>query len=337
MAPTAQPICLCYGTERFLLDQYVADRIGKLIPPDLRQLAVSRYDLKETPLDLVLDDAETAPFLTAHKVVVADHAFFFTGAKDTGKVGHDTERLRNYLVRPAAETLLIFIVEADKLDERKKIVKMMKDNRWIAHFPPLSPNELVRWLEDRARQHSVELAPGAAERLLMSVGYRLQSLAKELEKLSLYAGRGGTVTAETIAELVEPDAEQNVFLLVEEIVNGRLDQALRILERLLKQREEPIKIVALLARQFRLILQVNHLRQTGLSDRQIAGRLGVHPYPVKLAAEQGRTYDEAQLVRLLGRLADLDYAMKSGQIDKIAGLELALLEIGAVRPAGIRA
>ena len=68
------------------------------------------------------------------------------------------------------------------------------------------------------------------------------------------------------------------FILIEDIVNVRLERAFVILEELLKQREEPIKIASLIARQFRIMLQVKELSKQGYSQQQMASQIGLHPF-----------------------------------------------------------
>jgi DNA polymerase-3 subunit delta len=301
----------------------------KLIEPEHRDFAVSKFDLHETPVEAVIEDVETLPFMVPRKIVVAKNATLFTGAKDTGKAEHDVERLAAYLKAPVDYAVLIFTVAADKLDERKKIVKALKEQDALVPCLPLTGDSLTRWVQDQAARRHFAFEPGAAEQLILYTGGHLQALQSELEKLSLYIGEGGRVGLPLVDELVIRSAEQNVFLLVEDIVQLRLDKALATLDELLKMKEEPIKIVLLLARQFRILLQVKELTKQGLSHQQIASQIGLHPYAVKLADGQTRKYDTAKLSGILERLADLDFRMKSGGIDKVLGLELFLLGLAA--------
>jgi DNA polymerase-3 subunit delta len=323
------PVYLCYGPEKYGMNEFIAQLTERLIEPEHRDFAVSKYDLNETPVEAVIEDAETLPFMVPRKIVIARNATFFTGGKDSAKAEHNLERLTAYLKSPAEYSVLVFTVDADKLDERKKIVKAFKDLDAAVPFLSLSGDELTQWVKGRAEKAQFGFAEGAAEQLILYTGGNLQSLSAEIEKISLYVGQGGTATAELIDELVVRSAEQNVFLLIEEIVQLRLDRAFSILDELLKQKEEPIKIVSLIARQFRIILQVKELGKQGYSQQQIASQIGLHPYAVKLAEGQARKYDLPKLSAILSRLADLDFQMKSGQIDKVLGLEMFLLGLAA--------
>ena len=323
----ALPIYVCYGTEKYLQQEFITHLIDKLVEPEQRSFAVSRYDLSETSLDLILDDAETLPFLADKKIVIAKNAFFFTGAKESTKVEHRVERLLDYMKSPVDYAVIIFVVDTDKLDERKKIVKALKDNQSAIPFLPLSVEELTKWMTQRAEKWRVTFGNGAIEKFILYTGAQLQLITTELEKLSLFIGPDGCITEELVGQLVVRSAEQNVFILMDEIVKQRLGNALSILHDLLKQREEPIKILLLIARQFRIMLQIKELEHQGYSQQQIASSIGAHPYAVKLASEQGRSYTLARLSGLLSQLGELDYQMKSGKVDKALGLELFILEI----------
>ncbi|HEX7057402.1 MAG TPA: DNA polymerase III subunit delta [Bacilli bacterium] len=326
---TVYPVYICHGAETYLLQEFIGYAVKKLVNPDLVDLAVAKYDLHETPVQAVLDDAETPPFMTERKIIIAQNAHLFTGMKDAFKVEHDVERLNAYLREPAAYTVLIFTLDADKLDERKKIVKTAKETGMVIPFSLLSEMELAQWVERQAEKRNIRLERGAAEQLIAAVGANLQQMAAEMEKLALYAGEGGLITASDVASLVAKNLEQNVFLLVADVVERKVDQALAKLDDLLKQKEEPIKLLMLIARQYRIMLQVKELKERGCSRQQAAAQLQLHPYAVKIAEDQAGKYESARLRDTLCELAELDYAMKCGRIDKVLGLELLLLRLAA--------
>lgn len=322
-----RPIYIGYGQETYLMDQFVNFAIQHCMDSSLVDLALSKVDLRETPLATVLEDAETAPFMVPKKLIVAENALFFTGTKEKSKVEHDLDRLVNYIQSPSEDTILIFLVQADKLDERKKVVKSLKKMDALVPFRPMDTPELVKWVMKEASNRGVHITEAAADRLLFNTGASLQKISSELEKCCLYAGKDGEITVEAVDQLVARTVEQNVFLLIENIVHRKHDQAMALLHQLLQQREEPIKIVALIARQFRMVLQTKMLGDQGFSHQQMGSKLGLHPYAAKLAYEQSRHYQEMQLANILDEVAELDFQIKSGRMEKVMGLELLLLKL----------
>ncbi|NRF91894.1 DNA polymerase III subunit delta [Paenibacillus frigoriresistens] len=323
------PVYLCYGPEKYKMREFIQVLTDLLIEPEHKEFAVSKFDLSEISLSAVLEDAETLPFMVPKKLVIAKNALFFTGAKESSKIEHHLDRLTDYLKSPAEHTVVVFTVDADKLDERKKIVKALKDLEAAVPFLSLSPEELQQWVAKQAQQLGFTFTGEAADQLILYTGGNLQSLSAEIEKISLYVGVGSEASVDVIDQLVARSTEQNVFILIEDIVNVRLERAFVILEELLKQREEPIKIAALIARQFRIMLQVKELSKQGYSQQQMALQIGLHPFAVKVAEGQARKYDIEKLSRIMSQLADLDFQMKTGKIDKVLGLELFLLRLAA--------
>ncbi|MNH78778.1 DNA polymerase III subunit delta [compost metagenome] len=323
------PLYLCYGSEKYQIQEFIQLIQSQIVDPENRDFAVVHYDLTDTPIETVVEEAETLPFLVERKLILVRDSSLFSAAKESGKIEHKVDQLLTYLDNPAEHSVVVFMVNGEKLDERKKTVKAMKAKGQVLSFMPLGGNELIQWVIKQAASRDCTMDETAAGALLASAGVQMAALSAEVNKLCLYAGAGGTITAEAINQLVARTTEQNVFGMVEDIANLKLEQALSTFYELLKQREEPIKIAALIARQFRIMLQVKELGGQSYSQQQIASQLGLHPYAVKIAGEQARKFEVSRLRHSLSELAELDFRMKSGRIDKVLGLEMFLLGLGA--------
>ncbi|WP_282941434.1 DNA polymerase III subunit delta [Paenibacillus sp. RC67] len=321
------PVYVCYGAESYLIHALIDKLTERLVEPDQRPFAVNKYDLSETSLDTVIEEAETLPFMVPRKLVIATNALFLTGAKESAKVDHKPERLIQYMKTPTDFSVVVLTVDADKLDERKKLVKTLKEADCLVSCASLSADDLSHWVKQEADKAGFTFAPGVAEQFILYTGTSLQALSSELEKCALFVGRGGMLTEDALEQLVTRSIEQNIFILIEHIVQLQLEKAFTMLSELIRRKEEPIKIMALIARQFRIMFQVKDLQQQGYSQQQMATQLGLHPYAVKIASGQSNRFELKQLANILNQLSDLDYQMKSGKIDKVLGLEMFLLKL----------
>ncbi|MBP1999133.1 DNA polymerase-3 subunit delta [Paenibacillus shirakamiensis] len=323
------PLYLCFGSEKYQIQEFIQAIQQVVVEPENRDLALVHYDLSETLIEQVIEEAETLPFLVERKLIIVRDTSLFSAARDNAKMEHKVDTLLQYISNPADHSVVIFVVQGDKLDERKKTVKAMKASGQVLSFMPLGGQELIQWVVSQVKTRHCHIDAPTAKVLIHSAGVQMAALSAEINKLCLYTGEGGTIQQEDIAELVSKTTEQNVFGMVEDIANLKLDKALSTFYELLKQREEPIKIAALIARQFRIMLQVKELGSQSYSQQQIASQLGLHPYAVKIAGEQARKFDGAKLRTSLSELAELDYRMKSGRIDKVLSIEMFLLKLGA--------
>lgn len=321
------PIYLLYGTETFFINETKQLLIQHVLDADESDFNFSSYDLEETPIEVVLEDAETLPFLGEKRLILLHNPVFLTAEKTKEKVEHNLSRLDAYLKEPAPFSVLVFIAPYEKLDERKKITKELKSKAVTFESKPLSPQELKQWVKERASLNQVSITDIGAERMIELVGTNLFMLTNEVDKMALYANESKLIDENVVENLVSKSLEQNIFTLIDKIVGRKTDEALRIYYDLLKQNEEPLKILAIITGQFRLIYQVKELSRRGYGQQQMAGFLKIHPYRVKLAAGQARHFSDEELASKINLLADADYKMKTGGMNKEMLIEMFLLRL----------
>lgn len=319
------PLYLLYGTESFLLTETYELLIRTVLTEEEREFNVSVYDCEETPVQAALEDAETFPFLGEKRVIIVKNPYFFTAEKEK-EITHDLKKLESYITSPSPFSIVVFVGSYEKLDERKKITKLMKEHAEVFIANPLTEKELRGWMMERVRQNGAMMEENAVDALLQTAGTNLMTLANELDKLALFVGPGGMIRQETVENLVSRTLEQNVFVLVEKVTKRQIAEALQVFYDLLENNEEPLKILALLANQFRLLYQVKWLAAKGYGQQQIASILKVHPFRIKLAMGQAALFSEEELMKAIQQIAEADYEMKSGAMDRQLIMELLLMK-----------
>lgn len=321
------PVYLLYGTESFLMKE-TGQLLLENVLGDERDFNFSTYDMEETPIESALEDAETFPFMGDNKVIFIQNPVFLTAEKQKDKAIHNIARLESYLKEPAPYSIVVFFAPYEKLDERKKVTKELKRRANVAEMKKLNDAELKSWVNSHAKKRGIELDQEAVDMIIALAGTNLFMLSNELDKLALYAGPGGRIDVQTAEQLIPKSLEQNIFSLTDKVVQRQPAEALRIYYDLLKQNEEPIKILALLAAQFRLIYQIKELSRKGYGQQQIAGIVKAHPYRVKMAAGLASKFSDSELASLIAQIAEADYQMKTGGADKSLLVEIFLMKLG---------
>jgi len=320
------PLYLLYGTESFLINETRQFIISHAISPDEVEFNISQYDLEETPIELAIEDAETLPFLGEKKIVVLKNPVFLTAEKTKEKIEHHVKALERYIESPSPFTVLIFIANYEKLDDRKKITKLLKKHAVVLEAKKFNDEEIKSWLKGLVKSYQLKISEEAAELLIGLIGPNLTMLANELEKISLFVD-DEEINEEVIYKVVSKSLEQNIFSLVDYVIKKDVKKAIELYQDLLKVNEDPIKILAILANQFRMIYQTKAYIEKGYSPQQIASYLKVHPYRIKIASQQAKLFKEQELLRVINELADADYDMKTGRGNKERILELILLKL----------
>ncbi len=321
------PIYLLYGKERFLINETKQKILNNVLKEEELDFNFSQYDLDEVPIEVALADAETIPFMSDKRLIIVHHPRFLTTEKTNIKVEHDLKAFERYIQNPPAHCILVIIANYDKLDERKKLTKLLKKHATVIEAKKMNEKDIKTWLQKQAADKDLHIGQEAMDHLLLLIGTNLMMLQSEMDKLALYARDTKQIDTETVEKLTSRSLEQSVFSLVDKVVQREIAQAFRIYYDLLKQNEEPIKMLAIIASQFRLIYQTKELLKRGYSQKQIASYLKVHPFRVKLAAKQAGRFSEIELSHIIDLLAEGDYKMKTGKIPKEMVIEMFLFSL----------
>jgi DNA polymerase-3 subunit delta len=158
------------------------------------------------------------------------------------------------------------------------------------------------------------------------VGNDLRLLDQEIDKLLLYAD-GKQVTETDVRALVSRAREASVFDLVDHVGRREADKALRLLHRLLDEGEPPLRLMAMLARQVRILIQVSELQASRMTQEQIAKRLKLHPYVVKKGLAQERNFSMGQLEKAHALLLETDWMIKTGEMEGVLALDMLVVSL----------
>ncbi|MFN8639490.1 MAG: DNA polymerase III subunit delta [Dehalococcoidia bacterium] len=175
----------------------------------------------------------------------------------------------------------------------------------------------------------VTIEPRAIDALVEHVGADLRVLAGEIEKLGRYAG-DRALTAEDVALLTPEVQESGIFNLVDAAVEGRAGQALVLLRRMIViDREEPLRLQAMLSRQVRHMVRARELLDAGAPQSAVAEATGVTAdYPLRKLLGQARTPDGTAIEDALRAIEASDHAVKTGELGADLALELLVIRLG---------
>ncbi|MEQ6375846.1 DNA polymerase III subunit delta [Bacillaceae bacterium S4-13-58] len=319
------PLYLVYGTENFLIESIQKTLIENVLSPDEMDVNLSIYDLDEVPVQIVMEDAETLPFFGDKKVIIAKNASFFK-AKPESIVEHQIETLEHYLENPSDLSIVLFLAPYEKIDERKKIVKGFKKHGVVVPCEPLKEHDVKKWIDREAKQLNLRLDDQIPELLITENGVNLMSIGNEIRKMGLYA-EGDYITLKDAEKVVSRTREASALKMVDLLMNQQVVQAIEWFKDLMKQNEEPIALLALVAYQYRIMLQSKILRAKGYHQSQIAQQLKVHPFVVKMALQRERRFSKESLHRAMDLIAETDATIKRGIMEPVLAFELMIMKL----------
>jgi DNA polymerase III subunit delta len=239
-----------------------------------------------------------------------------------------TSELAEYLPN-LPETTRLVLVENKTLAKNNPILKLAAKDKQNAHvkvFNAPGAETLPHWISERAESKGARIEFSAANDLAMFVGADLRALDNEIEKLLTYRA-GETIRRQDVRALVAPVQEQSIFELVDALGKRDTATALQLLHEQLGHNAQPLYLLAMIARQFRMLLQVRDLSARGLNAEQMREKLGLHPFVIRKVAEQSRNFSIEQLELIYHRLLDVDLAIKTSRGDPVVNLDVLVVEL----------
>lgn len=326
-----KPVYAIIGTERMLIDEVTRVLTDTIRDQQKDDMNILHFDLNDTSVDDVIFEAESFPFFGGQKLIFVHSSHIFTGKKSPSNIKHTSELVEGYLNDPSDFSILVFIAPYDKLDKRKKITKALLKSSEVIDVTPASEKETADYLRNYCKEKEYQMSREAFERLLQLTDRNLSKAKNELDKLMVYHVDDKIITLESIDKLVSKSLEQNIFELNEKVLKKNVKQSIELYQDLLHQKEDPIKILALMISQFRLLLQVKILRKKGYQQADIASILKIHPYRIKLALQMEKLFKQEILSKAHRHLITADFEIKSGKVKPEMEIELFIWKFSSMK------
>lgn len=307
---------LIYGNDYSLIKREI-DKITKEIND------VTTYDLSLEKVDNLLNDASVISMFGDKKALIGENALFLSTSSSS--INHDLDYLERYLEDDNHDNIVIFTLNENKLDERKKIVKLLKKRATVIHKDVIKDKDLPDFVRDEFFNNGYKIDYKAASYFVQYAGSNVDILISEINKMMMYKDGDKIIKIEDINEITSKKMNDNIFDLSNAIMDKDFKKMYECYNDLMTLKEESIKIIAMLGSSFTLVYQCKLLYNDGKRQNEIADILKVHPYRVKLAIENN--YKINNIKEILKKLHNLDYEIKSGKIDKAVALDNFLLHL----------
>lgn len=305
---------------------FIKNRMNRIIQSfNKLNTTTIKYDMEVTSLSHVLEDAITVPFLEDLKIIILKNPKFLTKAATTSK--EDTKSFIKYLKNPIDTTILMIDATNLVISQTNEIYKMLRNVAKIIDYPEPEEIELKGWIVRSFDSNNIDIKDDALNLLLEYIGDDQPRLATEIEKLTAYIGKGGTIRQSDIRLLVSKDVSNEVYHLIKAIIQKDLDQTYAIYSNLITHTKDALTIIALISNKFKELISTYKLLKYGYSQSDIAKFYNVTTGKAYYLVQEAKAFKLSDLEYYIEKLAELDYQIKSGKMDKNIGLELLLLKL----------
>ncbi len=293
-------IHLLTGDDESILRAKAHDLVHELVGDGDRSLLVDEFEGEEYELREVADAAQTMPFLTDKRIVVA---------RDVGRFNaDDLVPLVGYLENPLDTTDLVLIGGGGRMS--KKLTDAVKGagGASVNTSPPNRAKDRHTWVRTQAEEHGVRLDGQAAGRVADQLGEDMGRLEGLLAVLRSTFGEGAKVGASDVEPFLGEAGGVPPWDFTDAIDGGKTAQALTLMARMIHGGDRhPLQIMAILHTHYSRLARLDGVDARGEDDA--AAAMGIKPgFPAKKALGNYRRLGGGgvrRAIELLGQ-ADLD-------------------------------
>lgn len=268
------------GEEDFFIDQLTTAAEKTILSPEESAFNCTVFYGKDTSWADVVNQCRRYPMFAERQVVILKEA----------QQLRDIEKLEPYFEQPLTSTILVIAYKEKKLDNRKKVARLIKEKGTFVSFKKLNEKEVAAWIEQRLASKQQKITPRALLLMVDHLGSELSKVEQELEKLQLNCSPGSVIDEDLIERFVGVSKEFNVFELQTALAQKDFLKAFRIIQ-YFKQNPKAAPLQLILPLLYSFFSKVYMLFGADTSDdRSLASQLGIPPFSIRNYKEAARLY-----------------------------------------------
>jgi DNA polymerase-3 subunit delta len=211
--------------------------------------------------------------------------------------------------------LIDFIDMGKKALQNNALFQAISVGSEVRPFPTLKASKLTQWIEERVTAEGGSISRQALNILMENIGGDLITMSNEVSKLTAYTA-ARMIEEKDVRLVVSASREADIFAMVDAVVDRRAGAAELILERLLQNGVVPQQILAMLARQIQMLIQVRELKKARRPTAEIQTRLGIfNSFRWDKLSSRSEKYTLEKLKTIYRSLLATDLAIKTGKLE----------------------
>jgi len=204
----------------------------------------------------------------------------------------------------------LIVYEGASPDKRSSLFKKLNKGKFVYAFNALDGRSIEQHITRMAEERGKKIEPSAIRELSIICGTDLWRAKSEIEKLASLVS--DIITINDVKENTQGKLENDIWQFVDAISSANKKEALNMLDAQLESGVEPMYLLSMMIRQFRLLITLHNAQGV---DSALASSLSLHPFVVKKTRQQSGRFSIEKLKAIYQALSRLDSALKSSKGD----------------------
>lgn len=316
-------IIFIYGKDTFSSRKYLNQMIkGFKEKRDSEGFNTIKIDCeKKKDIGMIWNEVLTVPFLAEKKMIVLEN--FFASNQDQ-LYELFSERLKKGFFDEESKNVVVIWDGLDTVKKKamKDLLSLLAKQPYTRKFDVLKPNELGGWIQKEVKNRNGLISRTAIGKITNSSADMWQA-SSLLDQLLDYKD-GQEITDADVGLFVVEKADDNIFNLIDNILNKNSRNAYAMIRQQYKIGENAQFVFAMLLRQCRILLEISDFvkRNGRVDSNSLAVTLKMHPYVAKKSLALINNYPFEKLQSFYRELLDFDIKIKTGQVDQSLFLDV---------------
>lgn len=307
----------CYllcGEELYLKNQY-KNRLRTAIVPEGGTMNCAVFSGKGISVSELISLGSTMPFFAAHRLILVEDSGFFKSAAGGA--------LADFL--PDAPETTVFLFVESEIDKRNKLYKAVQKCGRVTEMKTQTEETLTKWVLGTLKREQKQISKPTLQLFFSKTGLDMETIHQELEKLLSYCLDKPVIEAADVNAICTAQAPDQIFEMIGAMAARQTKRAVELYYDLLLNREPPLRILALLERQFTQLLRAKDLQTLGKPLSEIQKKMGLPSFVVRRTLSQAARFGLSDLKNALDACARTEADIKTGRIADRIGVELLLV------------
>ena len=321
-------IVVLEGQDEFRISERISEFKLTVTPVEMREFNTTVLDGNLIAIGELLAAVSTVPFMADKRLVIVEGLLNKLGSpRKRGASGDNLIEWSDFpdLFSGMPETATLLIVEKTPLPSSKVVLQILKQSK-VEKFPSLRYRELIDWINARCSILAVEMESQAIALLADSVGNELRLIDSELKKLETYS-RGNLITTSDVRLMVPYVRQQNVFRVVDAVIEGRTRDALSASSTLISLGESPSAIVRMIERQIRFLFSTKYLISRKVPTSDIGKQINLSGYPLRKTLEMEKKISQTRILDMHDKLLESNLRVREGRLTEQESFDLLIAEL----------
>lgn len=256
-------VYLFTGSDSYSKEKSIEELVDSILGGSAKEFNCKVFYGAESDASQILDYLATMPFLAPKRLAIV---------KDFDKLPKEGKALIADHSRKSPKTTCLIL---ETKENARPDDYGMAANVPVRRFEGLTDAELTAWIKRYLASRSKGIEDEAISALKELQGRNLLSISSELEKLVLYTGNRGCVTAEDVEEIVAKSLTSSAFDLTDAIEKRDIERALEIVSESMLAGRKHYEIIGLMCWHLKRMYRAKTMLAGGVSEYQAASLLKV--------------------------------------------------------------